>query len=262
MNKGLLAAAVIAAGAATALPAFADDPGDVKGWHGSVTPYFWLTNMKGNLHNSPIADNLPPGTGDIDISFLDLLSHLGFGIMGAGDVRYNRIGVIGDFVYARVSADAPVTVGEVNLNAHTTVKTTLSTMGAYYRVYSGHAGSLDLVAGARVDNIKVGVNLSTLAGIGDGVSRGFSRTLVDPVFGLRGVARLTDRWSLTGYGDVGGVSGSTVYQVIGGVDYKLSRQWSTNLSLRYYVVDINAQDIDLGYHLSMFGPVIGATYKF
>jgi len=115
---------------------------------------------------------------------------------------------------------------------------------------------------ARVDHINLSVDLSTSLGIGDGVSRGFSKTLVDPVFGLRGVARLNDRWSLTGYGDVGAVSGSTVYQLIGGVDYKLSKNWSTNASFRYYVIDIHGQNIDLNYHLQMFGPVLGATYRF
>lgn len=263
MNRSLLFSLALA-GASFALPALAEEQDDVHGWHAQLTPNLWAAGVSGNLDAGPLTGRLPPGTGDINVSFGDILSHLGFAFMGMGDVRYDRIGAIADINYVRISSSKDVQIANLpTVQGDTTVKTLMATFASYYRVYSGHAGSLDLVAGMRVNHLGVDITLSDPSGhIDTTINRNISRTPIDPIFGLRGIVNLTDKWSLTGYGDVGGAGNSQVYQLLGGVNYAWNRHWASNLAFRYYVFNVNANREDLAYHIAVSGPLLGVTYRF
>ncbi|MGZ6015406.1 MAG: hypothetical protein ACXWKM_06640, partial [Phenylobacterium sp.] len=82
MKTALRILALTAASALAATSAYAQTP---EGWHGSFTPYLWGAGMTGQ---TGVRDR----TIDVDVSFLDALSHLGGAVVGAGELAHGRVG--------------------------------------------------------------------------------------------------------------------------------------------------------------------------
>ena len=69
------------------------------GWTFSVAPYFWMAGLSGDTSQF----GLP--TVHMDADFGDILDHLDFAFMAAGEARYDRFSIIGDIIYTKLSAD-------------------------------------------------------------------------------------------------------------------------------------------------------------
>ncbi len=106
LKLGLCAAvaAMICSGvqAADVSPLLTQDPKPAEvpeGWTFSIAPYLWMAGISGETAQF----GLP--TVDIDADFGDILRHLDFAFMAAGEARYDRFSVIGDVIYTKLSAD-------------------------------------------------------------------------------------------------------------------------------------------------------------
>ena len=96
----VLVSVFAALGLCAAAPAGAQSSTPDSGWQFEVTPYFWMTALKG----STAINNLPQV--NIDMSFSDVLNLLDFGLMGTFEARKGRWGLFFDGFYAKMSDSA------------------------------------------------------------------------------------------------------------------------------------------------------------
>ena len=83
-----------------------------------------------------------------------------------------------------------------------------------------------------------------------------------PVIGVRGNWKISEKWSATGFFDVGSAfSGSSeTWQILGTMNYSFNDSWQARFGYRHLDVSkkINGADVDVG----LSGPVVGLTYRF
>jgi opacity protein-like surface antigen len=83
----------------------------------------------------------------------------------------------------------------------------------------------------------------------------------DPVIGVRGQWKLSEKWSASALADYGSFSGSSeTLQVVGTMNYNINERLSARIGYRHMDVSktIRGSDVEVG----LSGPVIGLTYRF
>lgn len=249
-----IASALVLSGIGAALPAAAEQTTD-DGWRFTFTPYVWAAGVQGHVGGRP---NSPPI--QVDVAFTDVFDKLSGLFVGKIDVGYDRFGLFADILYISVAGDSTRVGNLITVTAEAEVETTASTIAAYYRVYDGPEGHVDILAGARINSI--GLSLSVLGGggLGLGIARDATETWVDPVIGFQAVASLGGNWSLTGYADIGGfgVSSDSVWQLQATIDYRFNDWLSASAGYRYYSVDY--QDGSFRYDVDLGGPYLGFAF--
>ena len=208
---------------------------------------------------------------DVDIGFDQIFRHLTHvPISLSVDVRYHRWEFFGDGLYMEVSDSATLPgLLFTNANAHLKVGGAGGFVG--YRLINCDKASLSLFAGARYTYLEGDlsifnngdarlVRLRQLLGIRNKLDFSASTGWVDPVIGARGKVKIWKATSLYAEGDVGGFNansdsafeihreGRTIvrepvdssdwsYQVKGGLEFQLSRWFSTQVGWRYLKYD-------------------------
>ena len=221
-------------------------------WQFELTPYFWLAGITGTIG----IGRLP--SQEVSASFSDILSHLTFGIMGTGEVRRGRFGVLADAVYMNVSQDGITSPPEWS-GANANLKQGLYTFAATVRATKGKI-PLDVVAGGRYANISGTVDL--VAGALPARSGSSSEGWWAPFIGVRVLVPLSRKWELAGYGDFGGFDGyaNTQWQLLGGINYKISKLVVAKVGYRY--IDVEYIKNELNQDLAFGGFYLGAGFRF
>lgn len=256
MRRVILRSIILGAVLAAATGARAED-GDGPTF--SLTPYLWATSIKGTVAITK-ADLTPVPGHEVDASFLDIAPHLEAAFMLKGEVGYGRWGVIGDLTYASVSLDVDAKVTQSNI-ARSEVDTELleSTIAARYRVYDTPKATVDLVGGVRIDYAKMKANLTILNR--PSIAGDVGDTWYDAVIGVRARWPLSENWGLLAYGDAGTGQSDFTGQAMLSVDYgKPDGRWKFLGGYRYYKVDY--EDLPIKVDLELYGPILGATYRF
>jgi len=221
----------------------------------AFTGYFWASSLNGKSSTLP-----PLPATDIDLRFSDILKDLNGGIMGAGELRFDRWGVLTDIMYSKVTSggDLPgpfFSAAEVRSLSLTVQSDVL------YRFYSNQTVDFDLGAGVRYWNLDNKLTIKPGA-LNLRVDHSESEYWFDPVVAARVIARINDTWSVTLAGDIGGfdVGSKLTYQVLGMVNYK----WNENLTLHtgYRLLSVDYKKGDFLYDVRMYGPIMAFTYKF
>jgi opacity protein-like surface antigen len=85
---------------------------------------------------------------------------------------------------------------------------------------------------------------------------------VDPYIGARIQHPVADRWTLVGYGDIGGfgVGSDFAWQAIAGVNYDFSKSVSGKLGYRYLAVDYDKDGFL--YEMDSYGAYLGVGFRF
>jgi len=221
-----------------------------------ITPFFWAAGLNGEIGTRR---NLP--SVDVDIKFKDILHHLDFAAMLAGEYRNGRWGLLADFTYVVVSVDGArnVTPRTPGFTSATLKSGTFNaTVTGFYRFYYGSSFTADALFGARIWSVSSDVDL-LLGGLLP-ISTGSDRTWVDPVVGIRFHAGLGNGFGLSAYGDIGAGSSKLSWQLRGTLDYTFNANWSAHIGYRYLAVDYKRG----GYvfDISMSGPIVGVSYRF
>lgn len=221
-----------------------------QGWSGKFTLYGWLPVINGSQEGRD-------GEPLVDLNTSDVLSRLDMAFMGAGELRKDRWSLLLDAVYVDLSSDGEWAQGRVKTSSG--VKLGMYTVAAAYRVYEDK-GFVDLYGGGRYFNTTTTFGIAT-----DRRGRNGEVKLdwADPIVGVRGGWPIGERWSLAGFGDVGGFDGSSdlSWELYGGANYDFSDHWQGTIGYRYLSVLYQATDrakIDL----SIQGPLFGVSYKF
>lgn len=232
LMAGVLALGAGAASAQTAAPA--------GGWQYEITPYFWGAGMKGDVQGG----SLPKISTDVSIS--DILKVLDFGMMGAFEARKDRWGLLFDLVYMDLSAGGaasrtgPGPIGATaTANANVGMKQTVFSAAVAYRTVEGRS-PIDVIGGLRYMKLEADADIhgSFFAQAGT-VARSADQDWVDPYVGARIRHALNDRWSLTGYGDIGGFGlGSDIsWQLSAGASYDFTKSTSGIFGYRIFYAD-------------------------
>jgi hypothetical protein len=199
-------------------------------WHFSVSPYLWLPGVHGTV-----------GAFGRDVGFKasvgDLLSHFRLGVLGAVDVRRNRLLTGVDLMYMRLGDNQAIPFPNLlATTANLTANVVILTPKIGIRLINQKKFKADFLTGIRYWYFGENLNF-TPSRLGLNFSK--SQNWVDPLVGGRIVADLSPKIVTTIAGDVGGWgTGSQLeYQVVGALGYKLTPKMILQAGYRYLYFD-------------------------
>ncbi len=242
----MTAPVAVSAGAAVAAQ---NDRPDAGEWEVSFTPYLWLAGIKGDI-------GIPRGEEvEIDKSFTDTLSDLKFAFMGALDVKHGRVVALVDVIYLNVGSDVEGIRDPQFFEGQVDSSVFVSTAALGYRVVDKGPMFVDLLAGARFVSLKADVELT---GPLTTRERDASKSNVAALVGGRVRVPLAKNLGAALYGDVG--TGSVKWQLLGTVQWDISRHWRLAAGYRHMSIDHDKENFSLDMSLS--GPIVGVSYRF
>jgi len=251
-------------------------------WTFSLQPYVWLPSVDAKLRYGP-----PPAGGsgaNVSIDTDDILEALNFFAMVQGEARKGRWSLFGDFVHVDFGSQnsevrsvdfnpgpGPINVTTTQLNAGTqsSLDATVFTLAGGYSLVRDPTTTLDLIAGFRYTDVKVGTDWNLTAAVtGPAGTAAFARTgsverstdLFDGIIGARG--RVTfgqSPWYMPYYIDVGAGSSDLTWQGAVGVGYQF-RWGDVVFSYKYLYYDEG--DDKFIQELKLGGFAIGANFRF
>jgi hypothetical protein len=223
------------------------------GWHFDLSPYLWFAGAHGTVGTlgRDIGIHATPG---------DLLSHFDIGLMGAGEVRRNRLLLDGDLVWVRVSDSRALPFpGLAAISADARLGQFIWTNKLGYRLIDSHKMKADANLGVRFWHLgqKLNFNPSPL-----GLNFKGSQNWADIIIGGRVQVPLGDKLNVDLLGDVGGwnATANLDYEFATLLDYKLSSRWTLLAGYRYLFVDYRAGRSSI-YSVVTPGALLGITYR-
>jgi len=249
-NAAIKLVLVAAMGASVAAPVSAG----AAGWEFEATPYLWAAGLDGSVRAGP--SFIP--SANIDWSASDILSNLDIGAMGVLEGQNGRWGFVVDAIYVKLS-DQKVTPGIRFASVDAEVKQQIYSLFGTYRLVEGPT-RVDALAGMRYVDIRAPVSAVRTAGGVISVDAGDDWW--DPYVGIRVSHPLTERWSVLGWGAIGGfgVGSDFAWDVIAAVNYQFSPTISGKFGFRYLDMDYEADRFD--YDAGMGGPFLGLGIRF
>ena len=268
-NKRLFGAASIAMAALAPMAAAAQDMSDK--WRFQASIYGWLPDIGGN-------STFPAGTGSsIDVSAKQIIDSLKFTFMGTFEAHKGRWGVFTDLIYLDVGGSKsgtrdvtvdgqPLPVG-VTANADLDLKSTIWTLAGTYTVVNQADVYMEILAGARLLDIKQTLGWQFSADIGDGTTTRrsgtseISKTLTDGIVGVKGRFMFGDerKWFAPYYLDVGTGQSDVTWQAVGGIGYKFG--WGQVFGVWRYL-DYNLKSGSKIEDVNFNGPAIGVAFNW
>ncbi len=178
-------------------------------WRFSLTPYIFLpADVSGD---STVAGQ----TVSIDFDTSELLDILDFAFATRAEAWKGNFAIILDGNYVDVGLDAttkgpgPFPGGEeVDVDVRQFYLDLLASYRVLKKPYNddGDLWTLEVMGGGRYNYLKQVIDLKEEGSLGPGVNAtlGGSETWVDPMVGARVMAMLSERWSMSVRGDIGG----------------------------------------------------------
>jgi opacity protein-like surface antigen len=224
-----------------------------QGWSGKVTLYAWLPAINGSQEG-------PDGEPLVDLDNWSVLEALDMAFMGAAEIRKDRWGLLFDAVYADLGTDGTWVQERVDTSLDT--KLGFYTAAAFYRVHEADRSFVDVYGGARYFDTRASFDLR-LPNQNVSNTVDAKLTWTDPIIGVRGGMPLTERWSVSGFADVGGFeSGSDLsWEVYGGANYEFADRWAGTVGYRYISIEKEVSS-RAALDINIQGPLLGITYKF
>ena len=241
---------LLAAVAGVALPLTAGAQEPTSDWSGQVTPYVWASGLGGSVTPLPGGPTL-----DFDKSFGEVLEDLDIALFLAGQIRYKRIVVMGDFSTSTSSKEGAVPVPGVGiLPAEGRLNQRSLTVTGGYRVADEEGLTLDVMGGLRHWSVR-----STIDVAGGAISRSPRVSFTDPLVAVKANVGLAPRLSAIAYGDIGIGSRSTA-QLLLTLNYQVSNH--LYLSAGYRQLWLEYAKGGARGDATMAGPLVGATWRF
>jgi hypothetical protein len=265
---------------APALPYFLGSP-LIPGWSFDLTTYGWLSSVRTRINTPTLGGGV--ATTDVFVPFGDILSDLRFGVVVAGEARYDRFSVLTDFIYLNLGMNlSRARVGSINpgsgridiptqqeVSAGTGLGTTVWTLAGGYTLAAGPWGHIDAIAGTRLLAVDVITNYNLSADIllpnrTIGLAR--SGTLSTDVSYWDAIGGVTGRFEIPNssffvpyYFDVGTGDLPFTWEGFTGIGYHAS--WA-DLSLGYRYLDFQNHEGARVQNLAMGGVIFAASFHF
>lgn len=140
---------------------------DPNGWSFMIEPYVWALGLEGQVGVA----GLPPS--HVGASSIDVLRHLDWGIFSKAEIRKGRWGILGDGLFAQLSASGDP-AGRLYRSANVTIQQGLVSLALAYRVIDDRRGFLDVYAGGRYNYLGLvagaSVDSTGIQEVGNGIS--------------------------------------------------------------------------------------------
>lgn len=249
----------------------AADATSSEGWRFGASIYGYLPSISGSS-KFPVSS----GGGSIDVPVDKIVDSLKFTFMGALDVHNGRWGGFTDVPYLNLGGDKQnsrdFSISKADIPADTTAnlewdfKGLIWTVAGEYRVAAGPGYAIDLLAGARMFDMKQELRWSFSGDIGTlppaarSGSAEIEEKLWDGIVGVKGRVGFGDsgKWSVPFYLDVGTGDSDLTWQLAGGITYTF--EWGELTAMwRYLDYELKNSAIN---DINFSGPMIGATWRF
>ena len=232
-------------------------------WTTSFTPVIWLASTSTDIKVGNRSRN-------VNLTASEALGDLEGGFTGRLEANNGQWGGFADIFFISLGKTSQVgPLGNVPLDIG--VDNFLWQLAGTYRVVNKDSFDLDLLAGVRGYSLDLDVTVKPFTGPagvlqfpGRFASHGIS--FVDPILGAKAAWKLSDRWGLDLYGDLGGFGAGSdfTYRLGAGVDYSVSK--SVTLRGGYTMIDFDytqGSGFDkVEYDTTMYGPTLGVGFKF
>lgn len=263
---------------------------DDDAWRFNASLYGWMISVSGNV-------TARGQTVDTNASFIDLLqrSQSVSGVMGYFEADKGRVGVYLDLVYTNLGFDSsalnyrnPTAGLRITTTANTamTYQLFVAEVGGVYEIArwqhsESSSTAIDLVGAFRYWNNSFTVGLDAAANVDFSrlhLDRSFGLTVarenaiqwVDPVLGVRLRHQFTPRQQITLRGDVGGfgLGSQFSWQAVGVYSYSWTLDGGQHLAalLGFRALSVNyfsgSGPDAVGINETLYGPVIGVSYRF
>jgi hypothetical protein len=215
-----------------------------------LTPYIWGTGVGGSI--SPVA-------GGPELHFReglsDVLDDLDSAFFLSGLYRQGRFVVIGDYSASSSSRSGIVPV--LGMPARGRVEQSSLTLAAGYRAVDRDRVTVDYLVGLRRWDIEAQAT-TPVPGLAGQISVDFT----DPILAARTTLQLSDRWSATGYVDLGGFgAGSDISaQLLATVNWQARNRLFVSAGYRHLQVDYDSGG--RAFDVEFSGPILGMSLQF
>jgi hypothetical protein len=229
-------------------------------WKHSLATYLWIPAQNGNaiIRGRPV---------DVDISIsdtLDSLSDLDGAFTSHYEASRGRWTILADLLYTRLRSDVSTALGPFEYEPTQVI----AELGATYLIDKKSLGyekysTTEVLGGFRYNKFA----LRLIGPLGNLDAKG-EQSWVDPFIGARFRRNLTDRWTLSFRGDIGGFgigeASHFTWNVVILAEYKLSGLWNAGLGWRFldYNYDTGSGADRFEYDVLMQGPFTGISYNF
>jgi len=241
-------------------------------WEIRLVPYFWMPSLDADATVSGLS-------GSVDLSFGDVLDYLDFAAMGRMEAWKDKWGLTFDGLFMNLGAAGSFegSRGLTRFDLDADVRLGMADFGLAYRLLEQRFGNnneqkltFEPYGGLRYAYLRQKIDLNVdIAGIGSrGATLGRSEDWVEPFVGGRVIWDLNNKLALNARGDAGGFgigsASDLLWQIAGGVDYKLSENMIFNAGYRYVDLDYSrgSGSNELGIDLRAQGPFVGLTISF
>ncbi len=231
-----------------ALPANAQD--GLAGWDWGLEINGWLPDIE-----MTTADGV-----DIDLTISEILDNLDFTLQGGVFATKGNWLVFADGLYLGLAASDKVSgkIGPIDttLEADIDQSAFISTFGAGYKFYQTPDTMVHAIGGLRY--LYMDLELEGSLGSID-LEFDESDDNWDAIVGLQGKTKINEKWSFHYYGDIGTGESDLTVQAKVGFAYAFE---SFDLTLSYRYMDFDFDGNDSLDDLTIYGPQIGAVFRF
>lgn len=219
-------------------------------WNFSITPYFWMAGLGGET----------AAGDDISMPFNKVIENLSFAVMTSVAAEKGRFGVYSDLIYMNLEGSKTTTARivrrtfDARLNA--TIQGFITTNSLGYKIVDTPSTGIAGFGGFRYLWLSTDLDFS----LGNfSASANDQGQVIDAIVGLRGETKITDRWSVAYYGDVGTGQSDVTWQLFGAIGYEIK---NIDLFAGYRYIGWRFDDVAGLDALDTYGPVLGARFKF
>jgi len=241
------------------------------------SPWQFRVSLYGYLPDVTSQSSFPTGgfTPNINVQAGDILKLKG-AFMGTFEAQYQRWGLWTDYMYVNIGADKSGTrslsIGNAALPAgvsadlHYNVKGSVWTIAGTYRVLSDAGSTLDVLAGARLVDLRETLdwNFSTDLGPNDPSRAGNSSDKArnwDGIIGVKGRLALgpDHSWYVPYYLDAGGGDSDFTWQGLAGLGYAFS--WG-DVAVAWRYLDYHFGSSSSIENARFSGPLVGVAFRW
>ena len=229
------------------------NPSTPEGWHFALSPYLWFSAIHGTVGVAGRDASVHAGFGDI-------FSNLNLGLMAASEVRHQRLLLVTDLMWIKLSDDKGLPENQPGeIIAKLKVQNFMLGPEVGYRFIEQRRLNVDAFTGFRFWHL--GSNLEFEPNpLGQKFST--SQNWVDPLLGARIQTPLSAKLRFALFGDVGGFgAGSELeWQVATMLGYQINKMFTLQAGYRY--LDVNYRSGGFKYDVAMSGLLLGTTIHF
>jgi opacity protein-like surface antigen len=226
-------------------------------WSGiryEITPYVWVAGVSGTTRISPTI----PVNGDA--LFSDITDSLSGGFMGTFEARKDRWGVLFDVFYIELSKQSRPLLNGTLGTATAEFKENIYQLAGTYRVSDDPATAVDVVLGVRHPSSDVDLTFSPSPLLPGGASRSGDKGWTDGFVGVRIGYKLSDKWTLTGYADIGTGGTEKSWQLLAGATYRFTDTVSAKFG--YRILNNDFDETEFLHNVKTGGVYGGVGFSF